>query len=97
MNGINFEEASIKLPTLFMVEEDAWLYGNLSPLVHIEEVEQNKKLYLLYAIKTNKVLREMDNSILKKIADYYKIKLNNEDNVDKIEKAIKDKLSTLIE
>lgn len=77
--------------------EDAWLYGNLSPLVNIEDVEQNKKLYILYAIKTNKVLREMDNSILKKIADYYKIKFNNTNNVDKIEKAIKDRLSPLIE
>ncbi len=77
--------------------EDAWLYGNLSPLAHIEDVEQNKKLYILYAIKTNKVLREMDNSILKKIANYYKIKFNNTDDVDKIEKAIKDRLSPLIE
>lgn len=77
--------------------EDAWLYGNLSPLVNIEDVEQNKKLYILYAIKTNKVLREMDISILKKIANYYKIKFNNTDNIDKIEKAIKDRLSPLIE
>jgi hypothetical protein len=77
--------------------EDAWLYGNLSPLVHIEDVEQNKKLYILYAIKTNKILREMDNSILKKITNYYKIKFNNTDNVDKIEKVIKDRLSKLIE
>ena len=77
--------------------EDAWLYGNLSPLVHIEDVEQNKKLYIVYAIKTNKILREMDNSILKKITNYYKIKFNNTDNVDKIEKTIKDRLSKLIE
>lgn len=77
--------------------EDAWLYGNLSPLVNIEDVEQNKKLYILYTIKTNKVFREMDNSILKKIANYYKIKFNNTDNVDKIEKAIRDRLSPLIE
>lgn len=77
--------------------KDVWLYGNLSPLVHIEDVEQNKKLYILYTIKTNKVLKEMDNSILKKITDYYKIEFNNADNVDKIEKAIKDRLNILIE
>jgi len=77
--------------------KDMWLYGNLSPLVHIEDLEQNKKLYILYAIKTNKVLREMDNSIRQKIVNYYKIKLNNTDNVDKIEKAIKNRLSLLIE
>ena len=77
--------------------EDAWLYGNLSPLIDVEDVQQNKKLYILYAIKTNKVLREMDNSILKKIANYYKIEFNNTDNIDKLEKAIKDRLSPLIE
>ncbi|PIP42179.1 hypothetical protein COX18_01250 [Candidatus Desantisbacteria bacterium CG23_combo_of_CG06-09_8_20_14_all_40_23] len=77
--------------------EDAWLYGNLSPLVNTEDVQQNKKLYILYAIKTNKILRDMDNSILKKIGNYYKIKFNNTDNVNNIEKAIKDRLSPLIE
>jgi len=77
--------------------EDAWLYGNLSPLVHIEDVEQNKKLYVSYAIKTNKVLREMDNSILKKVVNYYKIKLNDTGAVDEMEKVIKDRLSSLIE
>ena len=77
--------------------EDVWLYGNLSPLVNIEDVQQNKKLYILYALKTNKVLREMDNSILNKIANYYKIKFNDTYNVDKIEKVIKDRLSPLIE
>ena len=77
--------------------EDAWLYGNLSPLADIEDVQQNKNLYILYAIKTNKVLREMDNSTLKKIDNYYKIKFNNTDNVDKIEKTIKDRLVKLIE
>jgi len=76
--------------------EDAWLYGNLSPLVNIEEVEQNKDLYILYAIKTNKVLREMDNSILKKVIHYYEITLNNIDAVDRIEKEIRDRLDKLI-
>jgi len=69
----------------------------LSPLVNTEDVQQNKKLYILYAIKTNKILRDMDNSILKKIGNYYKIKFNNTDNVNNIEKAIKDRLSPLIE
>lgn len=76
--------------------EDAWLYGNLSPLVNIEEVQQNKKLYILYALKTNKALREMNNSIFKKITNYYKVRFNNTNNVDKMEKAIKDRLNSLI-
>ncbi len=57
--------------------EDMWLYGNLSPLIDIEDLERSKKLYVLYAIKTNKVLKEIENSILQKIIDYYKIDLNN--------------------
>lgn len=76
--------------------DDAWLYGNLSPLITIEDVEQNKNLYVLYAIKTNKVFREIDNSILKKIANYYKIKFDGIDDVSKIEKVVKDRLSKLI-
>ncbi len=77
--------------------EDAWLYGNLSPLVHVEDVERNKKLYVLYAIKTNKVLREIDNTVVQKIINYYKITFNDSDCIDNIEKAIKDRLSLLIE
>jgi hypothetical protein len=75
--------------------DDAWLYGNLSPLINVEDVEQNKKLYVLYAIKTNKVFRGMDNSILKKIVDHYKITFDDADKVSKIEKSIKDRLSKL--
>jgi len=76
--------------------DDAWLYGNLSPLVDMEDLEQNKELYILYAIKTNRILKKLHSSVLEKIADYYKIELNNTDNIDKIEKAIKGKLNHLI-
>jgi len=77
--------------------EDAWLYGNLSPLIHIEDVEQNKKLYVSYAIKTNKVLKNMRNSILKKITEYYKIKHEKTDDIYEMEKIIKNKLIKLIQ
>lgn len=77
--------------------EDAWLYGNLSPLVHIEDVEQNKELYISYAIKTNKVFKEMKNSILRKIVDFYKVKLNKTGDIDKMEKIIKNRFNKLIE
>ncbi|MEK6599413.1 MAG: SAM-dependent methyltransferase [Deltaproteobacteria bacterium] len=83
------------LKTLFN-PKDAWLYGNLSPLVNIKDVEQNKGLYISYAIKTNRVFREMSNSVPKKISDFYKVKLDNIDNADKIEKTIKVRLSKLI-
>jgi len=76
--------------------EDAWLYGNLSPLVNIEDVERNKELYISYTIKTNRVFGEMGNSIPRKIADFYKVKIDNTGAVDKIEKTIKDRLNELV-
>lgn len=76
--------------------EDAWLYGNLSPLVNIEDAEQNKELYISYAIKTNRVFRGMGNSISRKIAEFYKVKIDNIGNVDKIERLIKDRLNKLV-
>ena len=79
-----------------LAPEDAWLYGNLSPLVNIEDVEQNKKLYISYAIKTNRIFGEIGNSIPRKIAEFYKIKIDNTGNVDKIEKKIKDRLNELV-
>jgi len=82
------------LKTLFE-PEDAWLYGNLSPLVDIDEVERDKDLYVLYAIKTNRILKIMGTSTSAKIASFYKVKINNR-NIDKIEKAIRDRLSKLV-
>jgi hypothetical protein len=76
--------------------ENLWLYGNLSPLVNIDEVEQNKELYVSYAIKTNKVFKEMRNSILWKIEEFYKVKLDKTDDIDKIEKIIKHRLGKLV-
>jgi hypothetical protein len=76
--------------------KNLWLYGNLSPLVDVEDVEQNKDIYVSYAIKTNRVFKEMGNSLQKKIVNYYKIKTDNMGHVDKIEKIIKDRLNGLI-
>lgn len=76
--------------------EDSWLYGNLSPLVDIEDLEKNKKLYILYAIKTNKVLKKMSNSIIKEILDYYQIKLNDYDDISTIKKKIENSLYRLL-
>ncbi len=76
--------------------ENAWLYGNLSPLVNIEDVENNKKLYLLYAIKTDRVLKEFNKSILKKIIEYYKINNNKIINIEILERNIINNLIKLI-
>lgn len=76
--------------------ENAWLYGNLSPLINIENVEKNKKVYVSYAIKTNKTLKEIDYSILKKIINYYDIKFNKINNIQNLENIIKSDLLNLI-
>ena len=70
--------------------EDPWLYGNLSPLVNTEDVEKNKKLYVSYSIKNNRIFDQIENTT-KEIADFYKIKLDNEGDVNRIENKIKDK------
>lgn len=76
--------------------EDTWLYGNLSPLVDMKEVERDKELYVSYAIKTNRIFKEIGNSILEKIAKFYNIKIHHINDVDRIEKTIKNRLSKLV-
>jgi hypothetical protein len=75
--------------------ENAWLYGNLSPLVNIEGLEKDKKLYVLYALKTHPIFKERE-GLVKKIADFYKIDSNDFKDVNKTENKIKDRLSRLI-
>ena len=76
--------------------ENAWLYGNLSPLIDVKEVERDKDIYVLYAIKTNRILKEIDNYTSEKIATFYNVKIDNDRNIDKIEKTIKNRLSKLV-
>lgn len=75
--------------------EDPWLYGNLSPLANIEDVEKNKKLYVSYSIKDNRIFNKIENTT-KKITDFYKIKLDNKPDVNRIENKIKDKFKNLV-
>lgn len=76
--------------------EDAWLYGNLSPLVDMKELERDKELYVSYAIKTNRIFREIKSSIPKKIAKFYNVKIDNVNDVDRIEKIIKNRIGPLV-
>ena len=75
--------------------EDSWLYGNLSPLVSIDDVEKNKKLYVSYVIKNNRIFNKIE-SATKEIADFYKIKLGGGLNSNGIENRIKDKFKDLV-
>jgi len=76
--------------------EDRWLYGNLSPLIDIDELERDKELYVSYAIKTNRILKEIDNLIPEKIAEFYNIKIDHVHDINRIEEAIKNRLSKLV-
>lgn len=75
--------------------EDPWIYGNLSPLVNIDDVEKNKKLYVSYSIKNNCVFDKIKKT-RKEIADFYKIELGNGSKVNSIESKIKEKFKNLV-
>lgn len=74
--------------------DNSWLYGNLSPLADVEDVERNKNLYVSYAVKTNRVLEQTEKHLSKMIVSHYKIKI--EEDVNKIEDTIKDRLNSLV-
>ena len=76
--------------------EDSWLYGNLSPLANIQEVENDKKLYVSYAIETNAILKRVEQSTIKEIMKFYNIETRNNKDVKTIETAIKNRLSKLV-
>ncbi len=80
--------------------EHVWLYGNLSPLVNIADVENNKKLYVSYTIKTNRIFKGINKGIKKptfsRIADFYKINMDNIGNINKLEQEIKNRFSKLV-
>jgi hypothetical protein len=75
--------------------EDPWLYGNLSPLVNIDDVEKHKKLYVSYAIKNNHIFEKI-NKTRTKIADFYKVQLDNGSKIDCIENKITDRFNSLV-
>jgi uncharacterized alkaline shock family protein YloU len=62
----------------------------------MKEVERDKELYVSYAIKTNRIFREIKNSIPEKIAKFYNVKIDNVNDVDRVEKIIKNRLGKLV-
>lgn len=74
--------------------DNSWLYGNLSPLADVEDVERNKNLYISYAVKTNRAFAQTEKSLPKAIMTHYKIKI--EEDVNKIEDTIKGRLNNLV-
>jgi hypothetical protein len=74
---------------------DAWLYGNLSPLANRKEIEHNKKLYVSYALKKNRIFSKVNPSILGRIASFYNVAISDID-INNIEQIIKSRLDKLV-
>lgn len=73
-----------------------WLYGNLSPLINKKLLEENKNIYIEYAIQTNSALKNIDKKIIQDIAKYYGIDLNRLTDVIKLEVEITKQFKKLI-
>lgn len=77
--------------------ENMFLYANLSPLIPGDfEEENNIKDYVLYSLKTNKVLKDIiaeNPNILDNIIEHYKINLNSD--IDEITSRLSHKINGL--
>jgi methylase of polypeptide subunit release factors len=74
-------------------KSDLWIFGNLSPLVNKDFVEKNKKLFVIYAVKTHKLFLERKD-LAKKLSDFYQIG-ENEIDLQKIEKDLNEYFCSL--
>jgi len=83
------------LKNLFRVN-NIWLYGNLSPLINKKLLEENKNIYIEYAIQTNSALKNIDKKIIQDMAKYYGIDLNRLTNIIKLEVEITKQFKKLI-
>jgi len=68
----------------------------LSPLINKKLLEENKNIYMAYAIQTNSVLKNIDKKIIQDIAKYYGIDLNRLTDVNKLEVKITKQFKKLI-
>jgi len=66
--------------------EDVWVFGNLSPLINREFLEQNKSLFVLYAIKNHKVFREKPD-LVNTLKNFYQID-EEKTGLDEVKKAL---------
>lgn len=83
------------LKRLFKPDND-WLYGNLSPLMMENILQNNKKKFITYSFKTHPVLINLEDKIKNQILNYYNIDLNNSKKVKILEKEIKELFRMLI-
>lgn len=69
--------------------KDAWLYGNLSPLM-LGDIENDKGLYVSYTLKTHNVIKEVNELIYNNLSEFYEIPPDNPESIKKLEKRISD-------
>ena len=73
--------------------ENLWIYGNLSPLGHKQLIEDNKNLFIMYALLSNKkIFSKIENKILK----FYSIKRNELKNLNQIQESISALINSLV-
>lgn len=69
--------------------EKRWLYGNLSPLGSSQMIEKNKKLFVKYALLSEKkIFSHMENRIKNQILNFYSIKKREMKDTQKIKKSV---------
>ncbi len=73
--------------------ENLWIYGNLSPLGYKQLIEDNKKLFIKYALLSNeKMFSKMKSKILK----FYSIKSYEFKNLSQIKESISVLINSLL-
>jgi len=75
---------------------DAWLYGNLSPLLDAGALEGRKELYVYYALSSNGVLRRLGEPVREKIRAHYGISVKHNLDIELVKRAIKHELEKLV-
>lgn len=60
------------LKSLFSHETE-WLFGNVSPLVNPKVVEQNKKLYVHYALARHPLFNKIGGTVVDRIRSFYSV------------------------
>lgn len=81
------------LKTFFKTDNE-WLYGNLSPIVETQKLEAKKQLFVLYALQSHSVLKNLSSSEIEKIKNHYFLHQSNFENIQEVEKSIKNEIKS---
>lgn len=81
----------------FFKSNNAWLYGNLSPIVDKKRLESKKRLYVLYAMQSHPVLKKLHPSEISEIRDYYFLDKSDFGTEQEVSGKIKNEIEHLLE